>query len=255
VVRVSVKPKVAIVIPSYNSEQFLEETVNSAKSQVYDNCDIYIYDNESTDNSYKIAKKLEEKDQKIKVLQVENLYKRSYREAFEHSFENLEFDYITFLASDDYISENYISSYINIISKSANKIKCMQSPICGIRNGAEVGNISHQYKNISEFKRQSLHKSPVTTPTVIYHKSIYELLAPKSHLESMVEYGGAEDYDMFCNLIDNNVFIYSVPEFLGYYYRWHDNQNTWLVHEQKKNIDYDKMIRDYWKEKWQQEIR
>ena len=67
----SVKPKVAIVIPSYNSEQFLEETVNSAKSQVYDNCDIYIYDNESTDNSYKIAKKLEEKDQTIKVLQVE----------------------------------------------------------------------------------------------------------------------------------------------------------------------------------------
>ena len=66
----------------------------------------------------------------------------------------------------------------------------------------------------------------------------------------MVEYGGAEDYDMFCNLADNRIFIYSVPRFLGYYYRWHNNQNTWLVHEQKKHIDYDKMIKDYWQSKW-----
>ena len=246
-------PKVAIVIPSYNSIEFLCETVSSAKNQVYKNFDIYIYDNESTDGSYELAKSLEENDRKINVFQVKNIYERSYREAFDHSFKNLNFDYITFLAADDYLSPNYISSYIEIFSKKPDKIKCMQSPICGVQNGIKTGYISHTYSSLSQFKEQCLVKSPVTTPSVMYHKSVYQYLLPKSHIHNGVQYGGAEDYDMFCNLADNGIFIYSVPKFMGYYYRWHENQNTWKVHEKKKIFDYDAMIKKYWKEKWQQE--
>jgi glycosyltransferase involved in cell wall biosynthesis len=242
------QPKVAIVIPSYNSKQFLEETVNSAKNQVYENCDIYIYDNESTDGSYEIARALEESDGRIKVFQVENIYERSYREAFEHSFENLDFDYITFLASDDYLDPSYISSYIGIFSKKPERIKCIQSPICGVQNGVKTGYISHAYNSLGEFKQQCLVRSPVTTPSVMYHKSVYQYLLPKSHIDNSVQFGGAEDYDMFCNLVDNGIFIYSVPKFMGYYYRWHENQSTWKVHKQE--IDYDKMIKDYWQSKW-----
>jgi glycosyltransferase involved in cell wall biosynthesis len=241
-------PKVAIVIPSYNSEQFLKQTVNSALEQTYTNLNVYIYDNESTDGSYEIAKELEQSSEKIKVFQVKNIYERSYREAFEHSFENLDFDYITFLASDDYLDPNYISSYIEIFSKKPEKIKCIQSPICGVQSGVKTGYISHTYKSLKEFKQQCLVKSPVTTPSVIYHKSVYQFLLPKSHIDNDVQFGGAEDYDMFCSLADNGIFIYSVPKFMGYYYRWHENQSTWKVHKQE--IDYDKMIKNYWQSKW-----
>jgi|10_taG_2_1085330.scaffolds.fasta_scaffold03814_3 glycosyltransferase involved in cell wall biosynthesis len=243
-------PKIAIVIPSYNSEQFLQQSVDSAVRQTYKNCNVYIYDNESTDTSLQVAKGLEQVHEKVKVFEIENLYQRSYREAFEHSFENLDFDYITFLASDDYISKDYVSSCVDIIKKSSNRIKCMQSTICSVQDNTQIGNVSHKYKNLTEFKSLCLTKSPVTTPTVVYHKSIYQFLSPKSHIENMIQYGGSEDYDMFCNLADNNIFIYPVPKFLGYYYRWHQNQSTWQVHEQKKHIDYDKIIREYWKSRW-----
>jgi len=66
--------KVAIVIPSYNSEQFLAQTVDSAAKQTYNNCDIYIYDNQSTDNSLQIARNLEQSHEKVKVFEIENLY-------------------------------------------------------------------------------------------------------------------------------------------------------------------------------------
>ena len=92
-------PKVAIVIPSYNSIEFLCETVSSAKNQVYKNFDIYIYDNESTDGSYELAKSLEENDRKINVFQVKNIYERSYREAFDDSFKNLNFYMLKDLAN------------------------------------------------------------------------------------------------------------------------------------------------------------
>ncbi len=158
------QPKVAIVIPSYNSGQFLKQTINSALGQTYTNFNVYIYDNESTDDSYEIAKALEKSDGKIKVFQVKNIYERSYREAFEHSFENLDFDYITFLASDDYLDPSYVSSYISIFSKKPKKIKCIQSPICGVQNGVKTGYISHAYNSLEEFKQQCLVRSPVTTP-------------------------------------------------------------------------------------------
>ena len=45
-------PKVAIIIPSYNSEQFLDQSVDSAVKQTYENFNIYIYDNQSTDKAY-----------------------------------------------------------------------------------------------------------------------------------------------------------------------------------------------------------
>jgi glycosyltransferase involved in cell wall biosynthesis len=245
-----VKPSVALVIPSYNCKQYLEKTVTSAKNQTYENLKIYIYDNQSTDGSYELASQLAADSKNIKLIQVDNVYQRSYREAFEHAFENVDFDYVTFLASDDYLSKDYISSYVNVVEKSSYKIKCIQSPICGVRNDTETGLISHQYRSLAEFKQQCLTKSPVTTPSVFYHKSIYEFLIPKSHIENKVQYGGAEDYDMFCNLADNDIFIYPYPKFMGYYYRWHEAQNTWQVHEQKKHFDYDKMIRDFWKVSW-----
>ena len=241
-------PKVAIIIPSYNSLQYLRQSVESAISQDYDNLDIYIYDNESTDGSYELAKEIAKSNKNVEVIQVQNLYSRSYREAFEHAFENLKFDYISFLASDDFLEPNYVSSYVQIFEKNPKKIKCIQSPICGIQNGIKTGYVSHTYKNISEFKQQCYTKSPVTTPSVMYHKSVYEYLSPKSHLHNNVKFGGAEDYDMYCNLADNNIFIYPVPKFMGYYYRWHENQSTWKVHKQE--VDYDKMIKDYWKSKW-----
>ena len=52
---------------------------------------------------------------------------------------------------------------------------------------------------------------------------------------------------MYCNLADNDVMIYSVPDWLGYYYRWHEGQATWGMH--KTNVKYDALIQNHWKQK------
>jgi len=84
---------------------------------------------------------------------------------------------------------------------------------------------------------------------VVYKASLYHegLLETKPEM-----YGGAADYDLYCSLANNKVFIYPAPVWLGFCYRWHEEQATWKVH--KEGINYDKMIQDYWREKWKDEI-
>jgi hypothetical protein len=91
-------------------------------------------------------------------------------------------------------------------------------------------------------------KSPVNTPTVFFHKDLFPFLKPEALNANNLSLCGVEDYDMYCSLADNGIFIYPIPKFMGYYYRWHPDQCTWKVH--KLNLNYDKVIQDYWKNKW-----
>ena len=58
---------VSILIPVYNRDKFIEETINSALSQTYQNIEIIIVDNNSTDNTWRIIKKYTKKDNRIKA--------------------------------------------------------------------------------------------------------------------------------------------------------------------------------------------
>jgi len=243
--------KITVVVPCYNSMKYLEQCITSVLEQDYEDCVICAYDNESTDGTYEYLLELEKEHERLQVFQVPNIYKNGYREAMEHVFENTQSDYITFIASDDYIAPDYISKYMKIISHDPERIKCIQSGIVGIRNGAMVNRQIHFYKDIQEFKQLCMERSPVNTPTVVFHKSLWPIFQHKPALDSHnLPSGGPEDYDQYCNLADNNVFIYPVNTCLGYFYRWHQEQSTWKVHQDLKLKQYDKIIQEYWKKKW-----
>ena len=169
----------------------------------------------------------------------------------EYVFENSENDYITFIASDDYVAPDYISKCMKIISYDPKNIKCIQSGIIGVKDNVQVSNQLYFYKNIDEFKQLCLQRSPVNTPTVVLHKSLWPIFQHGPALtDGGLPLGGPEDYDQYCNLADNKIFIYPVNTYLGYFYRWHQDQATWKVHNDPLLKSYEKIIQEYWKKKW-----
>jgi glycosyltransferase involved in cell wall biosynthesis len=64
-----INKKVSILIPVYNRETLIEETVQSAISQTYENIEIIIVDNKSTDNTWNILQNLATQDKRIKIFQ------------------------------------------------------------------------------------------------------------------------------------------------------------------------------------------
>ena len=234
--------KFSIIIPCYNSEKWIEQCLVSCLQQDYQDKEVIFVDNESQDRSAEIALSIQQSFPELIISNAPNLYKYSYQEPVEEALRLANGEYFTIIGSDDYIEKTYISKVANILQKSK-KIQAFQSPVrASNNNGPDVG---HTYKSIKEFRELLFQRCPVTTPTIVLKKELYDkgIVRWKSS-----EYLGAADYDLYFNLADNNVFMYPFPQWLGYYYRWHEDQCTWGMH--KENINYDQIIQDFWRTKW-----
>lgn len=96
-------PLISIVVPIYNSEQYLPRCLNSILSQSYHNLEILLIDDGSPDNSGAICDKYAEKDKRIKVFHKENTGTGPTRSfGIKHSSGS----YIAFVDSDDIIKPN-----------------------------------------------------------------------------------------------------------------------------------------------------
>jgi glycosyltransferase involved in cell wall biosynthesis len=239
--------KISIIIPCYNAEKWIEKCVNSAINQTHQNLEVIVVDNESSDNSLAILNEKFGENDKVVIDTAENIYPNCWDEARQKGFSISTGQYLFTLASDDIYSPRFVENNLKFILRAPDKVRALQSPIVGIgvngnTNSAET---KHFYKNISQFKSLALRGCPVNSPTVVYNRELYEkgLLQTKPEL-----YGGAADYDLYCNLVESEIFVFPANVFLGYYYRWHPEQATWSVKKEGKN--YDKIIQDYWKEKW-----
>ena len=240
-------PKVSIIIPCYNSEKWIEECVMSALSQTYENVEVIVVDNESTDASVKEIKKIQEHHSELIFSTAKNIYPYSWEEPVDKALSLATGQYFTILGSDDYIEKDYVANFINIITQAPKKIMIFQSVLNTFNNTNKIktSKIGHSYKNISELKNKLLTSCPVTTPTVVYNKSLYD----DGHINwRSKDFLGACDYDLYCQLVDKGYFIYPFPKWLGYNYRWHDEQCTWGMHSEP--INYDKLVQDYWRNRW-----
>lgn len=93
--------KISVIVPVYNTENYLRECFDSLVSQTYKNIEFIIVNDGSKDNSIKIINEYSEKYPNFKVINQEN---RGYSGARNSGLKIAEGDYIGFVDSDDYIS-------------------------------------------------------------------------------------------------------------------------------------------------------
>lgn len=91
--------KVSIIMPNYNCEKFIEETINSVLAQTYDNWELLIVDDCSTDNSIEIIKRYCEKDERIRLFVQET--NQGGAAARNRALREATGKWIAFLDSDD----------------------------------------------------------------------------------------------------------------------------------------------------------
>lgn len=92
-------PLISVIIPCFNSEKYIEDTLKSVLNQSYQNFEIIVVDDESTDNSYQIVKQMALNDNRIKNYKITHSGRPSVPRNF--GIEKAAGSLIAFLDSDD----------------------------------------------------------------------------------------------------------------------------------------------------------
>ena len=103
--KINYEPKVSVIIPVYNVEQYLRECLDSVVNQTLKEIEIICVDDGSTDSSLEILKEYAEKDNRITVMKQTNLHAGVARNA---GLAVARGEYLSFLDSDDWFELNML---------------------------------------------------------------------------------------------------------------------------------------------------
>ena len=115
------KKKLSIVVPVYNVSQYLDRCVLSLTNQEYDNCEIILVDDGSTDDSGKKCNEWEKKDGRIRVIHKIN---GGLADARNAGIEIATGDYIAFVDGDDAVLPEMYKKMILEIENNNAEIAC-----------------------------------------------------------------------------------------------------------------------------------
>lgn len=98
-------PLVSICIPNYNNAQFISKCIQSALNQSYENIEVVVVDNCSTDNSWEVISKI--KNKKLKIFS--NSANIGMYPNFMRAAELSSGDFIKFICADDWLDKDFVS--------------------------------------------------------------------------------------------------------------------------------------------------
>jgi teichuronic acid biosynthesis glycosyltransferase TuaG len=107
-------PLVTVIIPLYNAEKYIVETIESVMNQTYQNWELLVIDDCSTDNSRSLVEKFEKEDSRIRLIESETNFGGPARPR-NIGIDNAKGEYIAFLDADDVWTNSKLKKQIEII--------------------------------------------------------------------------------------------------------------------------------------------
>ncbi|MBR3306123.1 MAG: glycosyltransferase [Lachnospiraceae bacterium] len=105
-------PLVSVIVPIYNVEQYVHNTIESIRNQRYGMLEIILVNDGSTDRSGEIAESMSRIDDRIILISQAN---RGVSFARNAGIEASSGEYIMFVDGDDYVETDYVSNFVKII--------------------------------------------------------------------------------------------------------------------------------------------
>ena len=113
------EPLVSVIIPVYNTKRYLTQCLESVVQQTYQNPDILIIDDGSTDGSSNLCDEFAQKDKRILVYHTEN---NGLSAARNYGIGHAKGAFISFLDSDDWIEQHTIETMLETAIQTDSEI-------------------------------------------------------------------------------------------------------------------------------------
>ena len=167
--------KVSVLLPAYNAEKTIEEAVNSVLSQTYDNFELIIIDDASTDGTRDIIRELEKKDSRIKII-----YNETNKGVLKTRLKGIQESFgkwIAFLDSDDIWAEDKLAKQVKLQQETASHLVFTGSGYID-RNGVPLSWVLHAPPEVTY--RQLLKQNVISNSSVMVMKDVFLHYTPIS---------------------------------------------------------------------------
>ncbi|MGO5306773.1 glycosyltransferase family 2 protein [Agathobacter sp. LCP21S3_B2] len=230
---------ISIVLPVYNGEKFLRESIESILTQTYRDFELVIVNDCSTDDSVKIVNEYMKKDSRIKL--INNDKNQKLPNSLNIGFSNCKGDYYTWTSDDNIMLSNALEIMISTLKNK--DVDLVFSRCDTIDSKGKVTGKTPIWRDLDD-----IYYKNIVLASFLYKKEIHEKLNGYDTNKFLVE-----DYDFWLRAYRSFKFAY-IPEVL-YKIRYHGNnlgfkrledvklRNIMLL---KENLNYisDKDIED-----------
>jgi len=182
-------PLVSVLMPAYNAERYIGEAIESILNQTFDDFELVVVNDCSTDNTPKIIEDFAENDGRIRVLHNEKNLKLS--RSLNRGIQVARGKYIARMDADD----------ISLPGRLESQVKYMEeNPEVGVSGGtmiiinetnAVIGKRRY-WTGDEEIRKRIFRFSPFCHPAIIIRKSVLKKSGLYNHY-----YNPAEDYDLY----------------------------------------------------------
>lgn len=221
------KSKVSIIVPVYNAEKYISDTLDSILMQTYNSIEVILINDGSVDKSLTILQKYAEIDKRVKIIDKKNSGVSNTRNI------GIDFatgEYICFVDSDDVLEPDYVSDMLEIaIQKQADLIVCGYA-LMDKRGKKRNLEINYKKGNIAENQSAFRVLLEVGLGISIWNKLIKREILNKYNIRFTSEMSFDEDMFFSWELVAASKIIYFCEKNL-YNYRLTSGSAIMRYHE------------------------
>lgn len=196
---------VSVVVPTYNSEHTIKRTLDSILNQTYENLEILVVDDNSSDKTLDILESYKKQDERIKIYTKKS--NKGVANSRNIAIKNSRGRYIAFLDSDDQWSSKKIETQISHMKK--NNWKFTYSGYYETLNGEVYGRKSAP-ESVSY--RREKYGNVIGCLTVVYDQSFCGMI-------QIPELKKRNDYALWLKALKVCGTAFYIPEYLAIYHK------------------------------------
>ena len=202
----------SVIIPVYNAEKYIKDCITSIMRQTYDNLEVLLIDDGSSDKSGQICEQMSSCDNRISTVHIDN---KGVSFARNIGVSLAKGDYISFVDSDDQLAPNMFEALIDAsMDGSIDIIQCgyyFVSP-----NGNVLSEYSFEELIENENKRWNLFLPEKKISNSVWNKIFHRRVFSRVHFDETIRIGEDFKYVLQCCSLANKIRLIPFP--LYFYY-------------------------------------
>lgn len=208
---------VSVLIPVYNGEMFIEQTIKSAIGQTEKPAEIIVYDDGSTDGSARIASK-------YPVRIIKSKENRGIGHARKMLVEAAKEEYLCFISADDVMSPDYVKAMMEEAKRHPDSILYSNYDIMD-ENGTVISTFeADTYECYADWVMSNIYRAKSDTMSVCYNLFAPARVLKRDNFDGTLRYGEDLEHLLRCMLLRKVMFRH-VPKIL-FRYRVHHRSVT-----------------------------